>query len=291
MDKIFALNNKVQITCKQMLALIEKSKSIIITGHSLGGPAASLCTLWLLSYLQSVISPLQVLCITFGSPLLGNGSLSRAILRERWGGNFCHVVSNHDIMPRLLFAPLASLNSQLHLLLQYWQLSMTSPELGQLVVQLRNEDKAELFRFVLVHLEALAQGGEETMRSLFWPLGNYLFCSQEGAICVDNAVSVTKMMHLMLLTGSPNNCIEDHLKYGDYVDKVSSQFLYHRSFLQPGLPASSYEAGVALALQSSGIDIQVVYRIPSISIQLNSIVISRVLENSTNSDILRYFIC
>lgn len=251
---------------KQMLALMEKSKSIIITGHCIGGATASLCALWLLSYLHSVPSPPPVLCITFGSPLLGNASLSRAILRERWGGNFCHVVSKHDIMPRLLFA-LPSL-SQLHVLLQYWHLSMTnSPQYSsdKLAFQLRNEDISELFRFVLFHLQALAQAEQETPTTSstgtsFWPLGSYLFCSQEGAICVDNALSVVKMMHLMLITASPSSSIEDHLKYGDYVGKVCIQFFNQRSFMQADLlPESSYEAGVALALQSSGIDSQVLH--------------------------------
>lgn len=239
---------------------MEKSKSIIITGHCIGGAIASLCALALLSFLHSMSSPShQVLCITFGSPLLGNASLSRAILRERWGGNFCHVVSKHDIMPRLLFTPLPSF-SHLHVLLQHWHLSMTSPHSDTPAFQLRNEDKAELLRFVLPHLQVVAQAEQETATatsSLFWPLGNYLFCSQEGAICVDNAVSVVKMMHLMLLTASPSSSIEDHLKYGDYVGKVCMQFLNRRSFMQADLPESSYEAGVALALQSSGIDSQV----------------------------------
>lgn len=244
-----------------MLALTEKSKPIVITGHSLGGTVATLCTLWLLSYFQPVSSPLQVLCITFGSPMLGNESLSKAVLRERWGGNFCNVVSKHDIMPRMLFAPQASF-TQLHfpVLLKYWHLSMNSPRFGMLA-QLHDEVKAELFRLVMCHLEVIAQAGEEVAKSLFWPLGSYLFCSEEGAICVDNAVSVIKMMYLLLMTGSPCSSVEDHLKYGDYVEKVSLQFLKQSSFMQADIPESSYESGVAMALQSLGIYSQVVHSI------------------------------
>ncbi|GAV65023.1 Lipase_3 domain-containing protein [Cephalotus follicularis] len=237
----------------QMLALMEDCKSIVITGHSLGGTTASLAALWLLSYVQSTSSPLSVLCITFGSPLLGNESLSRVILRERWGGNFCHVVSKHDIMPRLLFAPLAPLAQQLHILVQFWHLSMTSSHSGQLLVQLHDEQKAEIFRFVLTYLEVLEQSREGLATNMFWPFGSYFFCSGEGAICMDNAASIVKMMHLMLETSNPTCSIEDHLKYGDYVEKVSLQFLKNTSFIQGDLPESSYEAGVALAVQSSGI--------------------------------------
>lgn len=241
-----------------MRALTEKSKSIVITGHSIGGTTASLCALWLLSYLQSISCPLSVLCITFGSPLLGNASLSRAILRERWGGNFLHVVSKYDIMPRLLLAPIESCSAQvLHFLLQCFQ---RFRNLG-VHVQLRDEEKAALSSFVSAYLRASSsQEGEERGSSSssimsYCPFGSYLFCSQEGALCMENAVSVMTMMHLMFMPAEANPmcCIQDHLMYGDYVDNISSQFLKTRFMQQDELPGSSYEAGVALALQSLGI--------------------------------------
>lgn len=247
---------------------MEKSKSIVFTGHSLGGTIASLSALWLLSYLHSTPSTsVSVLCLTFGSPLLGNESFSRAILRQRWGGNFCHVVSKHDLMPRLLFAPLASITPQLQFLLQHWRLSMalsslsTPQVVGKPVLQLSDETKAQLFGYVMGCLEMSSQlAVEEARRDMFWPFGNYLFCSEEGGICLENALSVTKMMHLMLVCGSDlDKCVDDHLRYGDYIGNFSSQFLKKRSFIHGGsVPCSSYETGVALALQSSGIAYQVV---------------------------------
>lgn len=242
-----------------MMEIIQKSKSIVITGHSIRATTASLSTLWLLSHLQKSNSPsLPILCITFGSPLLGNESLSRAILRERWDGNFCHVVSKHDIMPRLLFVPPLHFINQLKFLLNFWHMSMTSPQFQTLATQLNNEEKAEIFRSVMACLEALAQAeeaGSETRA--FWPFGSYFFCSEEGAICMENATSVIKMMHLTLMTGSPCASIEDHLKYGDYIGKISYQFLKQRNSVDGDIPESCYEAGVALALQSSAISSQV----------------------------------
>jgi hypothetical protein len=229
---------------------ILKCKSIVITGHSLGGTTASLAALWLLSYFKASYSSQKILCITFGSPLLGNESLSCVIGRERWGGNFCHVVSKHDIMPRLLFAPLAPFTSQLQSLLQFWHSSMTSPQFGH--SQLQDQHKADIFHFVLAHLEIGVQGGSE----VFWPFGSYLFCSEDGALCIDNAKSVVKMMHLLLSTSSPSLSVEDHLKYGDYVAKVSIEFLKNSSFTEGLLPESSSEAGIALAVQSLGIACQ-----------------------------------
>lgn len=252
----------------QMKAILEKSKSIILTGHSIGGAIASLTTLWLLSYLQTISSPPQVLCITFGSPLLGNESLSKSLLQQRWVGNFCHVVLKHDIVPRLLFAPLASINTHLHILLRYIQQS-TSPRFGQVVdPQITDDMKEQLFSFVLGYTKAVAstvESAENVGRSssgLFWPFGNYLFCSEEGGVCVDNAVSVVKLLHLMLAQGSSDVCFQDHLKYGSCVQRVSLQFMMRRGFMQGDIPNSSYEAGLTLALESSGLANQVLELYP-----------------------------
>ncbi|XP_030440511.1 lipase-like PAD4 [Syzygium oleosum] len=245
----------------QIQEFLGKVKMIILTGHSFGATTASLTALWLLSHLQPVAAPISVLCLTFGTPLLGNKSLSRAILRERWGGSFCNVVSKLDVMPKLFFAPLASLTPQLHLLLQFWQVATVSPSLEHLVGELRKQNFDEFFSNVKDRVEDAAKSEGEAKNSLFWPLGSYLFCSEDGAICLDNATSVVKMMHLMLETVSPASsfedhlkCFEDHLKYSYYTGQLSSQFLKRINI--NGLSASSYEAGVSLALQSSGIDPQ-----------------------------------
>ncbi|XP_031385793.1 lipase-like PAD4 isoform X2 [Punica granatum] len=234
--------------------LMQQSKSLVITGHSVGATTASLTVLWLLCRLKSTFSSPPVLCITFGSPLLGNESLTNAILRERWGGRFCHIVSNYDIMPRLLFAPLLSVTHQLHFLLQFWHLSMASQTSQCPVLALTEQDINGFFGTILSSVEVTArteEGSGSGMKS-FWPFGSYLFCSEEGAICMDNETCVVKMLHLMLLSGSPSRSIEDHLRYGNYVSKLSFQFLTRRNFMTREISESNYEASVSLALQSSG---------------------------------------
>ncbi|GAU25388.1 hypothetical protein TSUD_70410 [Trifolium subterraneum] len=240
-------------TEEPVLALLESTntKSLVITGHSIGGATASLCTLWLLSYLHSISSSLSVMCITFGSPLLGNKSFSQAISKYRRGGNFIHVVSNHDIIPRLLFAPITPLTSQLNFLLPFWHLSITSPEFGKLAVQVSDEEKAKLFTAVLDYLEAATHNGETSGSILFHPFGNYFFVSEEGALCVDSPVTIIKMMHLLLSTSSSSGSIEDHLKYGEFVNRLSLEMLNQKKSLLRNIPNSSYEAGLELAIQSS----------------------------------------
>ncbi|KAL3729075.1 hypothetical protein ACJRO7_033645 [Eucalyptus globulus] len=241
----------------QIHSLLVETKSIVITGHSLGGSVAFLIALLLLSQLKSIFRPHLVLCIGFGSPFLGNESLSRAILRERWAGNFYNVVLMHDIMPRLSLHQSLVSTPQWQALLNFWYTSMMLPNSMNFAnLQLTEEDKAWLFSFVAAETEHLARAGEGSGGRLFWPFGNYLFCSDEGAICLDNTVSVNKMMHLMLRTDSLNCIIEEHLKYGWYVERLTRQSLI-RSFMEGDLSKSSYEASLSMALNSLGTHQQV----------------------------------
>ncbi|KAK9096136.1 hypothetical protein Sjap_021633 [Stephania japonica] len=243
----------------QIVTLLEKSKAIIVTGHSIGGTTASLTALWLLSYLQSHSSNLSILCITFGSPLLGNSSLSRAILRERWGGKFCHVVSQHDIVPRLLFSPITPIAPHLNSLFQLWLMSMTS--LHQFphfqATKLSHQDILELYRYVLDHVAAAAMSQEDSTRT-YRPFGSYLLCSKEGAICLDNATAVMQMLYLMFVDGGEDLSIDEHLKYGEVVMRGhhSLQFLKQRCSTHAGVSNSSYDEGISLALEALGISNQ-----------------------------------
>ncbi|XP_058787840.1 senescence-associated carboxylesterase 101-like [Vicia villosa] len=74
--------------------------SMIVTGHGLGGSIASL---FIISLLHSIGSGKnRPLCITFGSPLVGDRRLNKAISRSSiWNSCFIHVVSHKDPLPRL----------------------------------------------------------------------------------------------------------------------------------------------------------------------------------------------
>lgn len=237
-----------------MVEIISNSKSVVFTGHSIGGAVASLSALWFLSHLQSISYPFTVICITYGSPMLGNESFSRAILQERWGGNFFHVVAQHDIVPRLLFAPSAPIIPHLSSLFSFWQLSM-NPYYNQFSAQISEEEKTQLFHIVLKSLEEALKsiGVENSEQNLFWPFGNYIFCSNEGSICLENAVAIIKLLFLMLFKGSPSSSINDHLNYENYVNRIYRQILSARRFIDGNVPESSYDAGITLALQASNI--------------------------------------
>uniref|UniRef100_A0A6N2LNZ9 Fungal lipase-like domain-containing protein n=1 Tax=Salix viminalis TaxID=40686 RepID=A0A6N2LNZ9_SALVM len=75
---------------------------LIVTGHSIGGSVASLFTLWLLDNIKRIQPPPKLpLCITFGSPIIGNQGLRQAILEcSTWNSCFLHVAGNKDLFPK-----------------------------------------------------------------------------------------------------------------------------------------------------------------------------------------------
>lgn len=86
---------------QEISRLISNSKTqLIITGHGLGGSVASLFTLLLLDSID-LTKTKRPLCITFGSPLLGNEAFQNAISQfSTWSSCFLHLVSNQDPLPR-----------------------------------------------------------------------------------------------------------------------------------------------------------------------------------------------
>lgn len=73
-----------------------RSTRYLITGSSLGGLVASLFTLWLLDALDTYTTK-RPLCITFGSPLLGDLQFQQAISHySAWDSYFLHVIHRDD---------------------------------------------------------------------------------------------------------------------------------------------------------------------------------------------------
>ncbi|KEH24926.1 putative carboxylesterase [Medicago truncatula] len=104
----FSLNNTaVSLFCDNLQKLDQlKSKistPLIVTGKGLGGSIASLFTISLLdNHISSWNFRNRPLCITFGSPLVGDKKLQQAISRgSYWNSCFIHVVSCNDPLPRL----------------------------------------------------------------------------------------------------------------------------------------------------------------------------------------------
>ncbi|CAO2140704.1 unnamed protein product [Urochloa humidicola] len=241
-----------------------RGKAVVFTGHSLGGAIAALAALHYLciSSSTSTWGPAPpVLCVTFGSPLLGNEALSKAILRERWGGNFCHVVSQHDVVPRLLFCPLDAVPAHVIVGMQLQQWPAARPRHAAAAVT----DRDALRQLVQAHTGAvameqkLADPAAPPSGGPYRPFGTYVICSPDGAVCVDNPTAAVQMLYATFASPPGSESPEAaHSCYGDLVVKMPQHLLLKRRLrvdddAPAAVAASNYDAGVSLALEASGI--------------------------------------
>ncbi|KAJ0260962.1 Senescence-associated carboxylesterase 101 [Hirschfeldia incana] len=81
-------DNLIELRSK-LLGLLKSKKQVIITGAALGGSVASVFTLWLLEKVEPEFK--RPLCITFGSPLIGDASLQQNLENSLWNSCFLHV--------------------------------------------------------------------------------------------------------------------------------------------------------------------------------------------------------
>ncbi|XP_044419586.1 uncharacterized protein [Triticum aestivum] len=85
----------------------KKNRKLVLCGHSLGGAVAALATLAILRVL-SLPSPtkeanrLQVKCITFSQPPVGNAALRDYVHRRGWQYYFKSYCIPEDVVPRIL---------------------------------------------------------------------------------------------------------------------------------------------------------------------------------------------
>ncbi|KOM56810.1 hypothetical protein LR48_Vigan10g270200 [Vigna angularis] len=85
----------------ELKSKINSSHPLIVTGHGVGGAIASLFTVLLLESIGS--GKKRLLCITFGSPLIGDKKLQEAIAQSStWSSCFLHVVSCKNSLTKKL---------------------------------------------------------------------------------------------------------------------------------------------------------------------------------------------
>ncbi|OIV97084.1 hypothetical protein TanjilG_25674 [Lupinus angustifolius] len=173
----------------------KKGKQIVFTGHSSGAPMAILATLWTLEKYHTPKSNAgnHPLCVTFGSPLIGNKILSHATRRENWSIYFLHYVTRYDVVPRILFSPLSSFDKKFEAISQFF-----NPKSRSFMTQSTGKDAAisEFYFFVMSNTANVTshdaykqmEGMDATLETVanfiplspYRPFGTYIFCSGNG---------------------------------------------------------------------------------------------------------------
>lgn len=129
-------------------------------------------------------------CITFGSPLVGDGIFGHAIRREKWSDHFIHFVTRLDIIPRIMLCP-ASIEHQqiLNYLNPNSQLygKPIDPPLDFYLKVMRSASSVATHESC--HLMGCTNPILETLRSFvelspYRPFGTYIFCTGNGRLVV-----------------------------------------------------------------------------------------------------------
>jgi hypothetical protein len=235
----------------------DSKQPILFVGHSLGGAVATLATLWVLGKRLRQSSPF---CVTFGCPLVGDVRLHEAVGRENWAGNFCHVVSQHDIVPRMLLAPFESIAEPLIAILPYWQSIMANDNKRVPDSFIQNACRT-LLNNVLQYTNTVAELDGIIKRSPYRPFGTYMFCSGEGAACIDNSETVLKMLHWTMISHENPydnimlDCFSEHIGYGSVLKRVIEKSISGRTSAKVDTE-SSYKLGLSLLLEAIGVGAQ-----------------------------------
>lgn len=186
-----------------------EGKQIVFTGHSSGAAVAIFATFWAL---EEFLNPTKFkkqhkppLCVTFGSPLVGNHILSHASRREIWSHHFIHFVMRYDIVPRVLLAPFSSIENTFSTVLQF--LTPKSKPSSTTRDSVRDQFFSSVMRnatTVTSHAASNLMGSTnlllETVTSFvelspYRPFGTYIFCNGNGQlVVVKNSDAVLQLL-------------------------------------------------------------------------------------------------
>ncbi|MQL94304.1 hypothetical protein Taro_026958 [Colocasia esculenta] len=214
-------------------------RQIVFTGHSSGGAISALAAIWLLDSLKLHDSQDFPLCVTFGSPLVGNDVFTNSLLREGWSCYFLNFVMNFDIVPRILLAPFRSIKKDLqailHLLFSKWScFSLSFVENSQLATFfatiLKNSQDITTKRACMLMRctnPLLQTFTSFTQLSPYRPFGAYVFCTMGGSLLmVTNSEAVLQLLFHFLqmdyeqkVEEVADRSLNEHLLYEAEVQK------------------------------------------------------------------------
>ncbi|GLJ46055.1 hypothetical protein SUGI_0970270 [Cryptomeria japonica] len=255
---------------QQVVEARGKGKTILFTGHSIGGAIAILATL---ASLEEWGKDAPIFGSTFGFPLVGDEVLARAVRRQGWANHFFNVVSRSDVFARTLLAPCVSVSKPLESLLPYWQRSVEqmNDDDADILMEPADLDFPMYLRTVLHHACALvnfisATNMEPTNKliaslkpmvklSPYRPFGYYLFCSDKGALCVENYEAVLPILFYSLATCQDQASISDHTGY-DRVFHANTNIVMLEGFSKLPLSQGASTSAIEIQLGALGLGIQ-----------------------------------
>ncbi|KAH9775957.1 protein eds1-related [Citrus sinensis] len=262
----------------EVVKAVAERKQIVFTGHSSAGPIAVLMTVWFLENWENFIksdpstSRMPPICVTFGSPLVGDFIINHALRRESWSHYFIHFVMRYDIVPRVLLAPLSSLEPELKTILDFLNPKCTihiqepTREASALYVTVMS-NASSVASHAACHLMGNTNKLSDTLLSFielspYRPFGTYVFCTGDRElVVVKNPDAVLQIFFYSSQLSSEVEgpeialrSVKDHFNYQSELQNLETKGVAHFDNLE-GLPLSSNvgAAGLGLVLNNLGL--------------------------------------
>ena len=210
---------------------MDDRRKVVFTGHSSGGAIAILATVWFLEVNRRLPNFIEPLCLTFGSPLVGDRIINIALRREKWSRYFVNFVMRLDIVPRISLSPLSSIEHQLQRVLDYFnqnaqQPPTDAPAFYETVVK----NASSVATYAACKIMGSTNPLLETVSSFielspYRPLGTYVFCTGTGKLVVtSNADAVLQVLFYSSQLSTEEEkvtvaqtSLRDHLNYENYL--------------------------------------------------------------------------
>ncbi|KAK9809541.1 hypothetical protein WJX73_010756 [Symbiochloris irregularis] len=190
-----------------------QAHTCLCTGHSLGGAVACLAALHCKAQRQQHDpAPPRVQCITFGAPLIGGLKLQKHVKLQGWQCDFLHVVSRHDIVPRILI-------SKSEGLIMACKAAFSHASTPILMYDRDVEDDAnkaniwDLGQQVKDFFEPIAMAPRAAAKAVvaacqthgaYRPVGTYLLCAHGGLVPLEKPEEVLHVLYVtMTLAADP----------------------------------------------------------------------------------------
>ncbi|KAK2973409.1 hypothetical protein RJ640_011643 [Escallonia rubra] len=188
---------------------IKKGRQIVFTGHSSAGPTAIFATLHFLEENKKTIGETSIRCLTFGSPLVGDRILPHALRRENWARYFVHFVTRYDIVPRIMLAPVSSIQQdEVQRVLDYFNPISKNFRKESVAT---SSDATAVYTTIMTFAASVASHAAcnlmgntnlvlDTLSSFielspYRPFGTYIFCIGHGKlVVVENSDTVVQLL-------------------------------------------------------------------------------------------------
>lgn len=195
----------------EVVKAVSDGKQIVFAGHSSGGPIAILAAVWCLEYCKSngkLDRLINRYCMTFGSPLVGDRIWSHALRRENWACYFLHFVMKYDFVPRMMLAPLSSIQGFLQAIFAF--INPKSQHYQNEAIG-RSIEALDFFKIVMRSASSVASYAAcnlkgctnlllETVSNIvqlspYRPFGTYIFCpGNRKLVVIENPDAVLQLL-------------------------------------------------------------------------------------------------